>query len=150
MSALDELPLRDELRGERPYGAPQLDVPVMLNVNENPYGPGDEVVADMAAAVARAARSLNRYPERDALALRADLAAYLNADGAPAPGRGCESVDSCVCRLVGQQLALFRYLHLGQTSPLLRQSAPPPFVTPAHVRPYAHQPTCRRHPAAAR
>jgi len=45
---LDELPLRDELRGELPYGAPQLDVPVRLNVNENPYPPPDAVVADIA------------------------------------------------------------------------------------------------------
>lgn len=82
MSALDELPLRDELRGEQPYGAPQLDVPVQLNVNENPYPPDPDVVADIAAAVADAARSLNRYPERDAAALRADLASYLNSDGA--------------------------------------------------------------------
>jgi len=79
---LDDLPLRDDLRGEVPYGAPQLDVPVQLNVNENPYGPSEAVVADMAAAVAEAARGLNRYPDRDALALRADLAAYLNGDGA--------------------------------------------------------------------
>jgi histidinol-phosphate aminotransferase len=78
---LDELPLRDELRGEQPYGAPQLDVPVALNTNENPYPPGDAVVADMAAAVADAARGLNRYPDRDAVALRADLAGYLNSDG---------------------------------------------------------------------
>jgi len=80
--SLDDLPLRDELRGEVPYGAPQLDVPVQLNVNENPYPPSETVVAAMAAAVADAARSLNRYPDREALALRADLAAYLNADGA--------------------------------------------------------------------
>jgi len=33
---LADLPLRDELRGVQPYGAPQLDVPVRLNVNENP------------------------------------------------------------------------------------------------------------------
>jgi histidinol-phosphate aminotransferase len=78
---LDDLPLRDELRGETPYGAPQLDVPVALNVNENPYPPSEAVVADMARAVAVAARTLNRYPDRDALALRADLAAYLNGDG---------------------------------------------------------------------
>ena len=82
MTTLDELPLRDELRGESPYGAPQLDVPVQLNVNENPYPPSDSVVADIAAAVAAAARTLNRYPDRDALALRADLADYLNSDGA--------------------------------------------------------------------
>ena len=74
---LAELPLRPELVGEVPYGAPQLDVPVCLNVNENPYPPSPAVVAEMAAAVATAAGSVNRYPERDALALRADLAAYL-------------------------------------------------------------------------
>jgi histidinol-phosphate aminotransferase len=78
---LADLPLREELRGGQPYGAPQLDVPVRLNVNENPYPPGESVVADMAAAVADAARELNRYPDRDALALRADLASYLTADG---------------------------------------------------------------------
>jgi histidinol-phosphate aminotransferase len=79
---LAELPLRDELRGQTPYGAPQLEVAVALNVNENPYPPSAAVVADMARAVAEAARTLNRYPDRDALALRADLAAYLNGDGA--------------------------------------------------------------------
>jgi histidinol-phosphate aminotransferase len=79
---LDDLPLRDDLRGEQPYGAPQLDVPVCLNVNENPYPPSEAVVADIAAAVATAARTLNRYPDRDALALRADLAAYLARDSA--------------------------------------------------------------------
>ncbi|GIG27887.1 histidinol-phosphate transaminase [Cellulomonas marina] len=71
------LPLRPELAGLEPYGAPQLDVPVLLNVNENPYAPSDEVVADIAAAVAEAARGLNRYPDREALGLRADLADYL-------------------------------------------------------------------------
>ena len=80
--SLDDLPLRDDLRGEEPYGAPQLDVPVALNVNENPYAPSEAVVADMAHAVAEAARGLNRYPDRDAVALRADLASYLNGDGA--------------------------------------------------------------------
>lgn len=79
---LDALPLRDELRGEVPYGAPQLDVAVQLNTNENPYPPSEAVVADIAAAVADAARVLNRYPDREASALRADLAAYLNGDGA--------------------------------------------------------------------
>ena len=75
-----QLPLRPELVGEVPYGAPQLDVPVQLNVNENPYPPSEAVVTEIAAAVATAARSLNRYPERDALALRADLARYLGHD----------------------------------------------------------------------
>ncbi|MBO1753245.1 histidinol-phosphate transaminase [Actinotalea sp. BY-33] len=71
------LPLRAELRGLEPYGAPQLDVPVLLNVNENPYPPSEAVVADVAAAVAQAARGLNRYPDREALGLRSELADYL-------------------------------------------------------------------------
>ncbi|TAM92543.1 MAG: histidinol-phosphate transaminase [Jatrophihabitans sp.] len=83
---MDRLPLREELRGAVPYGAPQLDVPVQLNTNENPYPPGEAVVADIAAAAAAAARSLNRYPDRDAVALRADLAAYLSGDGDVALG----------------------------------------------------------------
>jgi histidinol-phosphate aminotransferase len=78
---LHDLPLRDELRHERPYGAPQLDVPVRLNVNENPYPPGEVVVDEIAKAVASTARTLNRYPDRDAVALRADLASYLTAEG---------------------------------------------------------------------
>ena len=75
--ALEELPLRPELVGERPYGAPQLDVAVCLNVNENPYPPSARVISEISAAVAEAGRSMNRYPERDALALRGDLARYL-------------------------------------------------------------------------
>ena len=74
---LSDLPLRPELVDERPYGAPQLDVPVLLNVNENPYPPSAEVIADAADAVARVMAGMNRYPDRDALALRADLAGYL-------------------------------------------------------------------------
>ncbi|MGN6253076.1 MAG: histidinol-phosphate transaminase [Marmoricola sp.] len=72
-----EPPLREELRGVAPYGAPQLDVPVQLNTNENPYPPPAEVVADIAERVAGAASALNRYPDRDFTPLRAALAAYL-------------------------------------------------------------------------
>jgi histidinol-phosphate aminotransferase len=71
------LPVRPELVGEVPYGAPQLDVPYLLNVNENPYPPSDAVAAEIATAVAVAAKTMNRYPERDAVPLRADLAGYL-------------------------------------------------------------------------
>ena len=63
------LPLRPELRGATPYGAPQLDVPVRLNTNENPYPPPDEVVAAAADAVRAEVVSLNRYPDREAEAL---------------------------------------------------------------------------------
>jgi histidinol-phosphate aminotransferase len=72
-----ELPLRPELRGLKPYGAPQLDVPVLLNVNENPYPPPTAVVDAMTSAVHKAAEGLNRYPDRDFIGLRTDLAAYL-------------------------------------------------------------------------
>jgi histidinol-phosphate aminotransferase len=70
-------PLREELRGIEPYGAPQLDVPVLLNVNENPYPPSAAVAADIERAVAEAARHLNRYPDREFTTLRMALAAYL-------------------------------------------------------------------------
>lgn len=77
MGPIESLPVRDDLRGLKPYGAPQLDVSVALNTNENPFAPSAEVVADIAAAVAEAAATLNRYPDREADALRNDLAAYL-------------------------------------------------------------------------
>ncbi|MGV0644966.1 histidinol-phosphate transaminase [Mycolicibacterium sp. XJ2546] len=74
---LDDLPLRDDLRGKSPYGAPQLDVPVRLNTNENPHPPTKALVDDVTVSVHAVAGELNRYPDRDAVALRADLAAYL-------------------------------------------------------------------------
>ncbi len=73
-------PLREELRGLAPYGAPQLDVPVQLNVNENPYPPSAAVVADIASSVAAVAGGLNRYPDREFTELRSALAAYLSRD----------------------------------------------------------------------
>jgi histidinol-phosphate aminotransferase len=69
--------LRDELRGLSPYGAPQLDVAVRLNTNENSYELSDEVARAVVAAMAAEAKTLNRYPDRDAVKLRSDLAAYL-------------------------------------------------------------------------
>jgi histidinol-phosphate aminotransferase len=77
MGRADELPVRDDLRGLSPYGAPQLSVNVQLNTNENPFAPSPAVVADIAAAVTEAATTLNRYPDREALDLRRDLASYL-------------------------------------------------------------------------
>lgn len=77
-------PLREELQGIEPYGAPQLTLeqaPVQLNVNENPYGPSPEAAADIARAVGEAAVTLNRYPDREFVELREALAAYLNTSG---------------------------------------------------------------------
>ncbi|WP_305091603.1 histidinol-phosphate transaminase [Prescottella sp. R16] len=74
---LADLPIRDNLRGQSPYGAPQLTVPVQLNTNENPHPPSRALVDDVAEAVRAAAADLHRYPDRDAVALRTDLAEYM-------------------------------------------------------------------------
>ena len=79
-----ELPVRDDLRGKAPYGAPQagragVSTAVQLNVNENPHGPSPALVADLQRAIGETAGTLNRYPDREAVALRTELAAYLSA-----------------------------------------------------------------------
>jgi histidinol-phosphate aminotransferase len=74
---LDDLPIRDDLRGKQPYGAPQLDVPVQLNTNENPHPPSAALIDDLTRAVRHGAATLNRYPDRDAVDLRKDLADHL-------------------------------------------------------------------------
>jgi histidinol-phosphate aminotransferase len=75
---LADLPLREDLRGKSPYGAPQLSVPARLNTNENPHPPSAALVDDVARSVREAAADLHRYPDRDAVALRTDLAGYLS------------------------------------------------------------------------
>jgi histidinol-phosphate aminotransferase len=75
---VDDLPIRDNLRGKSAYGAPQLKVPVVLNTNENPHPPSQALIDDVAESVREAAGELHRYPDRDAVALRTDLAAYLS------------------------------------------------------------------------
>ena len=82
---MSTLPLRPGLEGEEPYGAPELDVPVRLNVNENPYAPSPAVVESIARAAAGAAGRLNRYPDRDFPALRRALADYLAAESGVRP-----------------------------------------------------------------
>ena len=74
------LPIRDELKGLRPYGAPQLDVPVRLNTNENPFQPPRDFIEDLGTTVVEVAKTLNRYPDRDATALRTALAQYLSTE----------------------------------------------------------------------
>ncbi|MFI0217400.1 histidinol-phosphate transaminase [Streptomyces lydicus] len=81
MTGIDDLPIRDELRGKSPYGAPQLDVPVRLNTNENPYPLPEPLVRRIGERVTEAARELNRYPDRDAVELRTELARYLSRTG---------------------------------------------------------------------
>jgi len=72
-----ELGVRPDLVGREPYGAPQLDVAVRLNTNENPHPPPAALVEAIAAATAQVAGGLNRYPDREAVDLRTALAGYL-------------------------------------------------------------------------
>lgn len=75
--------LRPDLQGQSAYGAPQLDVPIALNTNENSYPVPAEVVETITAAVRAAASGLNRYPDREFTELREALAAYLSRSGTP-------------------------------------------------------------------
>lgn len=74
---LEDLPLRADLRGQTPYGAPQAPLPVALNVNENTHPVPQEVADDILDSIALALRDVNRYPDREFTALREGFADYL-------------------------------------------------------------------------
>lgn len=78
-------PIRADLVGVASYGAPQLDVPVRINVNENPFPLPAEVVDAIADAVRAIGAGLNRYPDREAVALREALAEYLGRESGVRP-----------------------------------------------------------------
>lgn len=77
MTTLDDLPIRDDLRGLTPYGAPQKHVRVELNVNENTHPVPEAVAHDIVIAIAQAVLTVNRYPDREFTSLRQSLAGYL-------------------------------------------------------------------------
>ncbi len=74
------LPIRSDLQGLQPYGAPQDNVRARLNVNENPFEPSETTRKALSAAVFQATADLNRYPDRDASRLRETLAAYIERE----------------------------------------------------------------------
>ena len=78
MVTLSDLPLRQSLKGQQPYGAPQLTVPVALNVNENTHGIPDEVKTEIVESLSKAVSQSNRYPDREFTELRESLASYLS------------------------------------------------------------------------
>ncbi|WP_144715754.1 histidinol-phosphate transaminase [Curtobacterium pusillum] len=80
---LEDLPIRDDLRGQSPYGAPQKHVRVQLNVNENTHPVPDDVAEDIVASIRQALTTVNRYPDREFTELRQSLADYLQHDLAP-------------------------------------------------------------------
>ena len=73
------LPLREDLTSLSPYGAPQVPAEATLNTNENPYAPSPELAQAIADRVHRVATTLNRYPDRDAIALRTALGKFINS-----------------------------------------------------------------------
>lgn len=77
MTRLEDLPIRDDLRGMVPYGAPQAPLPVALNVNENTHPVPQEVADDILDQIAHALRDINRYPDREFTQLREAFADYL-------------------------------------------------------------------------
>lgn len=77
VTSLEDLPLREDLRGLTPYGAPQAPLPVALNVNENTHPVPDAVASDILDDIAVALRDVNRYPDREFTALREGFAEYL-------------------------------------------------------------------------
>jgi histidinol-phosphate aminotransferase len=104
VNPFEEPPIRDALRGLKPYGAPQIDVPVRLNTNENPYPLPPEVSEAVEKALHGLMRDVNRYPDRDAVALREDLAAYLGHDLTSAniwPANGSNEVIQQLLQVFG-------------------------------------------------
>ena len=77
MTSLNDLPIRDDLRGLVPYGAPQAHVRIELNVNENTHPIPEAVAHDIVTSLARAVLSVNRYPDREFTELRDSLARYV-------------------------------------------------------------------------
>ena len=76
MAGLTDLPLRDDLRGKEPYGAPMDPVTYALNVNENTHPVPPEVRQVILSHISRALETINRYPDREFTALREALASY--------------------------------------------------------------------------
>lgn len=93
MLTLSDLPLRDDLRGKQPYGAPQLAVDVALNVNENSHPVPPTVVDAVRRAVDAQLRGLNRYPDREFTRLRELLLTYVQDFSSRQSGDGSTLAD---------------------------------------------------------
>ena len=93
MTNLDDLPIRPDLVGLLPYGAPQIDVPIRLNVNENTFGIPEEVALRIVQRTAEAALTLNRYPDREFMELRQMLAEFLGGNSGGGANLGCKRLE---------------------------------------------------------
>ncbi|WP_171821927.1 MULTISPECIES: histidinol-phosphate transaminase [unclassified Microbacterium] len=103
-ASLADLPLRDDLRGLTPYGAPQAPLPIALNVNENTHPVPDAVASDILDDIAVALRDVNRYPDREFTTLREGFAEYLGHGLEPAQiwaGNGSNEVLQHILQAFG-------------------------------------------------
>ena len=125
VTSLDDLPLRDDLRGLTPYGAPQAPLPVALNVNENTHPVPDEVADDILDGIARALRDVNRYPDREFTALREAFADYLghglDADRIWAGNGSNEVLQHIMQAFAGPGRTVFGFAPTYSMYPLLAQ-----------------------------
>lgn len=80
MTEINDLPVRNSLKGRTPYGAPQLHVPIALNVNENTHEISEEILVDVIRRIAESLGNINEYPDREFTALRESLAEYVGHD----------------------------------------------------------------------
>ncbi|MDO4240103.1 histidinol-phosphate transaminase [Micrococcus sp.] len=132
MTDLSSLPLRDSLRGQSPYGAPQLDVPHMLNTNENTHPVPPQVAEAITVRVAKVAGGLNRYPDREFTELRERLAGYLGHGIAPEQvwaGNGSNEVLQQILQaFAGPGRTLLSFLPSYSMYPLLAAGTDTAFV----------------------
>ena len=124
-ASLDDLPLRDDLRGLTPYGAPQAPLPVALNVNENTHPVPAEVAGAILDDLALALQSINRYPDREFSTLREAFATYLGHGLTPAQiwaGNGSNEVLQQVLQaFAGPGRTVFGFAPTYSMYPLLAQ-----------------------------
>jgi hypothetical protein len=124
---MSNLPIRPDLAAKKPYGAPQLNVEVKLNTNENPFSHDEAFVSEVSAKLQEVLRNANRYPDPEALELRARLAAYLTVTTATIlmqinygqqteVMRFCSSCFSYLVDRAGQLLVLNHHIQCTQSS----------------------------------
>lgn len=133
MTTLDDLPIRDDLRGLSPYGAPQQPVRVSINVNENPYEVPRGVRDHILEAVSGVLAGLNRYPDREAVELRTKLAAYLGhgltVDQVWAANGSNEIMQQLLQAFAGPGRRVLSFSPSYSMYPLLAQGVGAEFVT---------------------
>ncbi|MFD5226899.1 histidinol-phosphate transaminase [Microbacterium sp. NPDC058342] len=133
VTSLDELPLRDDLRGLTPYGAPQAPLPVALNVNENTHPVPDAVIGDILDDVALALSDVNRYPDREFTVLREAFAEYLGhgltADWIWAGNGSNEVLQHILQAFAGPGRTVFGFAPTYSMYPLLAQGTGATWLT---------------------